>query len=375
MTIQSTVKELGLFDLFQILHLNRKTGRLIIHKGAEGKEAQVLFKEGNTCFAVVHERVPKTVGTILVEWGVLDEKATAKVEVLSKKYDGLIECLEGEGLVPPGHLKNFLETRIRESVYEIFKWEKGEYRFIEDDLDARQEILIPLNTENLIMEGARRIDEWSNISSKVSSRHSVFRFSSENGEDQRLNLKPREWEILSLVDGKRSVKDVNDAVGGDLFTTSKLIYGLIVMGVIEPVEGSDGGAPEGNKLDRIRKHIKKGMEFYNKLNLEKAAGEFEKALRIDQDCFDALRMLGEIFYKTDRLSEALMYITKARALMPDNEKSMFIKGYLHARMGEISQAVKEWGELMEKTNNPRVAKLVKNRISVAKKWDKVLQEY
>ena len=80
MTIQSSIKELGLFDLFQVLHINKKTGRLMVTDGPDGKEAQIIFRSGDTCFAVIHDRVPKTIETLLVEWGVIDDGSIARVE-------------------------------------------------------------------------------------------------------------------------------------------------------------------------------------------------------------------------------------------------------------------------------------------------------
>jgi tetratricopeptide (TPR) repeat protein len=375
MTIQSSIKELGLFDLFQVLHANKKVGRLIVTDGPEGKEAQIIFSDGNVCFAVVHDRVPKTTQALLVEWGVIDEASLARIENALRRYPTFLDCLEGEGIAGRAHLENFLANCIRECVYEIFKWDQGECRFIEEEIDQRREIMVPLNTENLILEGARRIDEWSNISDKVPSRHSVFRLSSENHEDQRLNLKPREWEILSLIDGTRSVKEVNDAAGGDLFSTSKLIYGLVVMGVINIVGGEESSAAGTDKETRLDVLLRNGRELYSRLNLEKAAAQFEKALQIDAECFEALRMLGEIYYKLDKPTEALIYLTKARTLNPDNQKAMFIKGYLHARLGEVSKAIAEWEELAEKTQNPQIADLVSRKIKTAREWEKVLQEY
>ena len=375
MTIQSSIKELGLFDLFQVLHINKKTGRLMVTDGPDGKGAQIIFRAGDVCFAVMHDRVPKTVETLLVEWGVIDDGSIVRIEKALRRYPNLIDCLEGEGIAPRGHLENFLANCIRECVYEIFKWDRGECRFIEEEIDERREIVVPLNTENLILEGARRIDEWSNISGKVPSRHSIFKLSGENQQGQRLNLKPREWEILSLIDGTRSVKEVNDAAGGDLFSTSKLIYGLVVMGVIELVQGdttTTSGADTENRLEDL---LRSGREYYGRLNLESAAAQFEKALQIDPECFDALRMLGEIYYKMDKMSEALIYLTKARLLNPDNQKAMFIKGYLHARLGEVSKAVAEWEELKEKSTNPQIIDLVTKKLELAREWDKVLQEY
>jgi hypothetical protein len=375
MTIQSSITELGLFDLIQVLHINRKTGRLMITDGPDGKEAQVIFRNGDTCFAVIHDRVPKTIESLLVDWGVLDEGSLPRVETSLRRYPSLIECLEGEGIVSRGHVENLVATCIRECVYEIFKWERGECRFIEEEIDERRDIAVPLNTENLILEGARRIDEWSNISGKIPSRHSIFRLSDDAQEGQRLNLKPREWEILSLIDGTRSVKEVNDAVGGDLFTTSKLIYGLVVMGVIELINGETAPSSGCGGEARLEDLLRLGREAYGRLNLETAAAQFEKAVAIDPECFEAVRMLGEIYYKLDKLSEALIYLGKARALNPNNQKAMFIKGYLHARLGEVSKAIAEWEELKEKSANREIAALVTTKLELARQWEKVLQEY
>ncbi len=375
MTIQSSIKELGLFELFQVLHLNRKTGRLIIYDAPGNNEAQVNFLDGSVCFAVIHSGTPKSIFTILVDWGLLDENSVDKLDDRADGYEGLLECLEGEGISSRTHLESYFARRIREYVYEVFKWDSGEYRFMEEEPNPKHEIVVPLNTENLILEGARRIDEWSNIKSKVPSTRSIFRLCPGNDEGHRLNLKPREWEILSLIDGKRTVSEVNDAVNEDLFTTSKLIYGLVVMSVIELVNDESAEDQGVDTEIQLRDLVKSGMDYYGKLNLDKAASEFEKALRIDPDCFDALRMLGEIFYKMDRLSEALVYLQKARSIRPNNQKAMFIKGYLHAHMGEVQQAIKEWEELREQTANPRIVELVRKRVAAARKWDKVLQEY
>lgn len=375
MTIQSTIKEIGLFDLFQILYLHRKTGRLIIAGTPDDKEAQVIFKEGAVCLASIFENTPKSVEEQLAEWGVLDSELKKKLSKKRKKYKTLIDAIEGEGITPRKQIENFIAERVRDTVFEIFKWEAGEYRFDEEKLDEKDEVIVPLNTENLIMEGARRIDEWTNIRSKVPSKHSVFRFGTENQEDHQLNLKPKEWEVLSLIDGKRTVKEVTEAVGGDLFVTSKLVYGLIVMDVIELVDGEDEVEAQPGNEKKLGDLLKSGRDAYNKLNLDKAAAQFGKALKIDSDCFEALRMLGEIHYKLDNLSDALTYLSKARELDPENEKAMFIKGYLHAHMGEISLAVSEWEQLGEKTQSSQIAEVVRKRVEVAKEWEKILQEY
>ncbi len=75
------------------------------------------------------------------------------------------------------------------------------------------------------------------------------------------------------------------------------------------------------------------------------------------------------------MTDALDYLSKARELDPENEKAMFIKGYLHAHLGEISLAIGEWEELGDKTQNPQIADVVRKRVEAAQEWEKVLQEY
>ena len=375
MAIQASIEELGLFDLFQVLYMNEKTGRLIITDVEGSREALILFDSGSICMASIHDRSPRSIVDLLEEWGVADSGSIVEIEKALPKYKSLIECLEALGISSGNHLENFFGARIRESVYDILKWEKGDCRFIEEELDERREVIVRLNTENLILEGARRIDEWSNIKNKVPSRHSVFSLCQGNEEGQALNLKPKEWEILSLIDGNKSVNEINDEVGEELFSASKLIYGLVVMDVIELVtDDIDPEVGAGNEK-RIEELLRKGRNYYSRLNLEKAAAEFEKAMQIDQENFEALRMLGEIYYKMDRLSEALVYLRKAREMRPNNQKAIFIKGYLHARLGEVEQAIAEWEELREKTGNTKIIDLLKHRINVAREWEKVLQEY
>jgi tetratricopeptide (TPR) repeat protein len=377
MAIQSSISELGLIDLFQILSLQKKTGQLLISDGPGGKEARVLFTDGSVGFANIYERMPKSSLALLVDWGVLDKSAARLIEAELSNYNNLAECLDGEGVVSISYLGNLCATHTQQSVYELFKWSSGTCRFTEaTGYDKAVDILVSLNTENLILEGARRIDEWENITAKVPSPYSVFKICTSSTDGQRLNLNPKEWEILSLIDGKSSVHEASEAVSCDLFTTSKLFYGLVVMNVIELVENdADQAVGSENETPKVETLVKRGIEYFKNGSLERAAAEYEKAIQIDTDCFEAMRMLGEIYYKLDRLSEAADYLKKTRAANPDNEKAIFISGQLYARLGDVKMAIQEWRKLRNKTVNSKVAAMMKHNIIIAKKWERVLRKY
>jgi tetratricopeptide (TPR) repeat protein len=377
MAIQSSISELGLIDLFQLLSLQKKTGRLVISDGPGGREAQVMFCDGAVGFASIYERVPKTALALLLEWDAIEKDAVRRVEATLHDYDSLADCLDNEGIIAREYLQRVVSSRTQDVVYEMFKWHQGACRYTEvGTYDEKLNVLVPLNTENLIMEGARRIDEWENITSKVPSPYSVFRINTETNDDQRLNLTPKEWEILSLIDGRCSVREASDAVSCDLFTTSKLIYGLVVMDVIELVENqpaaAEGVAPAAPGLESLVGH---GRKFHAEGELDKAAAEFEKAIQLDPGCREAMRKLGEIYYKLNRLGEASVYLKKARIADPDHEKTIFISGQLHARLGEVALAVKEWNRLKKMTSNRKIADIMQHNIETARKWVLVLQRY
>ena len=60
-----------------------------------------------------------------------------------------------------------------------------------------------ISTESLLMEGARRIDEWSRIADKVPHLSVVPMLAPVGGRPARrvLDLLPHEWEVLTMIDG------------------------------------------------------------------------------------------------------------------------------------------------------------------------------
>ena len=44
-------------------------------------------------------------------------------------------------------------------------------------------------------------------------------------------------------------------------------------------------------------------------------------------------------------------------------------------MGEVSNAISEWEELLGKASSAKLVELIERRIEIAKEWEKVLKEY
>jgi hypothetical protein len=129
-----------------------------------------------------------------------------------------------------------------EAVYALAIWRVGEFRF-EAGVDSPRQTIQKSNT-NLLMEAARRLDEWRVLSKKIPSVELVPEFVILENREGQINLNTMEWLLLSKIDGRRSVKDVAGAAGMGVFDAAKLLYGLVATNLIRLRQSGSGPAAE-----------------------------------------------------------------------------------------------------------------------------------
>src|SRR4029453_16087263 len=117
-----------------------------------------------------------------------------------------------------------------EAVYALAIWSQGDFRF-EPGIATDQRTITKSNT-NLLMEAARRLDEWRVLSKKIPSVDMVPEFVVQENREGQINLNTSEWMILSKIDGQRSIKTIAGTGRLSVFDVSKILYGLIAPGLI-----------------------------------------------------------------------------------------------------------------------------------------------
>ena len=130
-----------------------------------------------------------------------------------------------------------------EAVYALAIWRTGEFRF-EAGIDSPRETIQKSNT-NLLMEAARRLDEWRVLSKKIPSVQLVPEFVILENREGQINLNTMEWLLLSKIDGQRSVKQIAAATGMGVFDAAKLLYGLVATNLIRLRQG--GSTPAAGR--------------------------------------------------------------------------------------------------------------------------------
>lgn len=117
-----------------------------------------------------------------------------------------------------------------EAVYQLAIWSRGEF-FFETGVTVAANTITKANT-NLLMEAARRLDEWRVLQRKVPSMDLVPEFVIPEGREGQINLNTSEWLILSKIDGRRSIKAIANASSHSTFEACKILYGLIATNLI-----------------------------------------------------------------------------------------------------------------------------------------------
>jgi len=130
------------------------------------------------------------------------------------------------------------------AVYEMAIWSEGTFSF--DPGKESEQVTIHMSNASLMMEAARRLDEWRVLSRKIPSLDLVPYFTSrEQGADQ-VTLSPQEWILVTRIDGERSIEGIAAELKWAPFDVSKLLFGMITTGLV--ALGSQGeSGPRGRR--------------------------------------------------------------------------------------------------------------------------------
>jgi hypothetical protein len=233
MALRGSLKDFGLADILQLIHFQGKSGVLILE--GERDKVKLFFVEGNIVGAISSRRQEDArLGKVLLKRGFIKEGDLREaLEEQSKTGNKIGSILLKKGLVDKEHIKNVLTGQITETVVQIFGWERGTYEFtpqaIALDTVGDKEVPIILDTQHLLMEGLRILDEWSLLEGKL-TLDTVF----VKKADTPAGLSEEEIDVLSLVDGENDLSTIIDISGRDGFEIATTLVSLMEKGAVEP---------------------------------------------------------------------------------------------------------------------------------------------
>jgi tetratricopeptide (TPR) repeat protein len=121
------------------------------------------------------------------------------------------------------------------AVYTLFTWTSGTFNFepgVEPEDGAER---VSVDPQSLLLEGARRVDEWSLIEKKIPSFDVVYSIDRPRLTRNRDTLSPEQEALLPLLDGHRDINALIRDSGLGEFDVGKALYGLLNASFLLPV--------------------------------------------------------------------------------------------------------------------------------------------
>ena len=240
--LAGSIEETGLLRILIHLNRHRKSGTLVIKTPVFTKK--VFFVKGDAVFASSTYEDDR-LGEMLLKAGKITmEQYDKSVELLKKtgKRQGAI--LVELGFLTPKDLFWGVKYQVREIIYSLFLLETAGYEFIEGDIPSNEVITLKMSIGNLIYEGIKRVDNWTRIRNEMPATDIVLKLSSDPASIyQDVELSQQDRKMLSLVDGRKTIKEIIDNAWMGSFEAMKTLYVLCSIGVLEEKEK----APETEK--------------------------------------------------------------------------------------------------------------------------------
>lgn len=342
MAIEGPLRELALSDVFQLLDLSRKTGVLTIRNEARQRPAIVRFDRGAVVSAALgedHERI----GHLLLRAGKVTEAQIEQARARQSRAPGrpLGEILVEQGVVSAQEVRRQLRFQIEEAIFALVQWKDGYFRFEEGPPVQNGGVGVRVPTESLLMEAARRVDEWSTLENKIPNMGVIPALVSDSPDGPTLDLHPSEWEVLAEIDGKRTLKEIATQLGRAEFEVAKIVYGLVTTGIVEILE-----EPAENGAAAMERPLRDGL---GEAKLALSDGHADRARRLLDELSHAHADQPEVWLllataqrRLGRWTEAVASLARAAALDPLSAVTHYDLGYAAAHTGDMHRAHEAW---------------------------------
>lgn len=339
MAIEGPLAELSLQDVLQLLELAHKTGVLTIRSDRMNDEAIVHFTRGAIVFAV-RRRSTRRLGQLLIRAGRLTQRELDRALEIQRSDPTrrLAEILLEMGSVGEEELERQLRFQMEETIYEVMPWDEGYFKFEERTEIGDQRLLARVRVESLLMEGARRIDEWTRLESKVPSPEAVPVLAA-NAEREMtpLELRSDEWEVLAEIDGDRDVRQLAADLGRSAFDVAKTVYGLVSTGVLE-VSEKHSRIPE-MELQKACAEVEDMLREGKNEDAQKLAAQLETSY---PERAELAVLSGRTLLAQNRMRAATESFSRAVGLDPLAMDAHYLLGFTAVRTGELERATKAW---------------------------------
>ncbi len=234
MGLQGSLRDFRITEIIQLIGQQFKTGAF--HVESSRKAVQVFFLDGLIVHVLATHRSRRDLlGEILLKAGKISQEDLEKVlktQDETLQYTG--EIMVELRLLTEEEIVRVISTQVYETIYDLFSWKDGNFRFEPQAVESYKKISIALSPEHVLLNVLRMIDEWPEIQSRVSNFYVVFNRVKPLEKDPG-KISPEQQLVYELVDGKTTVQEIIDRSLLGKFNACEAMVNLWNQGYIERV--------------------------------------------------------------------------------------------------------------------------------------------
>jgi hypothetical protein len=232
-TMRGDLEQIQLADVFQTLAMTKMEGVLRIRNPLE--ERQAHCRDGYLRLHVPGRLLARRLGQRLVNAGLCAPEALRSALVQQRKDRRPLGLLLVEsGIVSQETVDEIVADQVAEDMFALFTWRHGSFEFWKGEphgeLHEVLESCPEYEINSLLLEVARRSDEWNTILDTIGSLDEVPARLADVPEDGSLG--DLHLEILRAVDGHASYRELADRTTAGLFDAARAARDLVRMRIV-----------------------------------------------------------------------------------------------------------------------------------------------
>jgi len=236
MSLKGNLSSVNLTEIFQMLSLAGREGTLFIYEGPR-KRAICFTKEGVSIRSRERDE-SNLIGKILARQGKIDDH-DLEMAVETRRTSSLLlgDILVDMGVCTREDVVEALHTQTDEEIQELFlNRSDAQFEYIDGYFPEPEAPYVNLNVNTLLIEIARRTDEWEYIRRRIRGPREIYRFTGVEGEvDPELIAECSAYRVDPLLDGSHSIGEIIEISYVNKYEICKLMAAYLDAGIIEPV--------------------------------------------------------------------------------------------------------------------------------------------
>lgn len=231
--LQGNIEKFTLPEIFQLIAAGRKSGTLGIQR--DDSIVMVYFDSGDVTYGY-GPRQTFHLGQQLRQKGIISaEQLDEAVAIQARSDNGkrLGSILVDKRFIDRADLESVVRQQVEELLYSLLAWQSGSFKFYENQFPTDEEITVRLSTENVILEGLRRLDEQQLIDETLPDLSAIYTITAaQSGRSRSVTLSADEWNLMALVNNQRSLEQITAQSSLPRERTLRLLAQLKLAGLI-----------------------------------------------------------------------------------------------------------------------------------------------